>query len=67
MRLFLGGTLDSYYKEKMQQYIELKSYGSIVIGDIPSFAIKNIKIGNEYIVKAIYNYLASKVIRRLLI
>jgi LacI family transcriptional regulator len=58
-----GGTLlDSYYKEKMQQYIEeLKSYGSIVIGVTSHpFAIKNIKIGNEYIVKTIYNYLASK-------
>lgn len=58
-----GGTLlDSYYKEKMQQYIqELKDQGSIVIGVTSHpFAIKNIKVGNELIVKTIYDYLVGK-------
>lgn len=58
-----GGTLlDYHYKEKMKQYIaELKEQGSIVVGVTSHpFEIKNIKIGNEFVVKTIVDYLINK-------
>jgi len=58
-----GGTLlDERYKERMQQYItELKEQGSMVVGVTSHpFEIKNIKIGNELVVRTITDYLINK-------